>query len=219
MALPFVPPVLPATAAAAAAVPVGQDSMDSPELNQPAKVRTGIVLGLSLGGGLFGASGYPNASSQINDPRFYSSSGLLGGTADTILVMGAISDSVNFGFWFGGNTSDNGHWQSFAGGGGIRLEIFPLVTLYPTLKGLAVFGSFGIGSGNLRSKAEPDPAPEASGVSSFLGTGAFYEFGFGHFLGGHFGVGPSLEYDAMWSQPFERHGAVASLRLVFYGGP
>ncbi|HEX3770302.1 MAG TPA: hypothetical protein VHV30_05535 [Polyangiaceae bacterium] len=213
------PPVLPATAAAAAAAPINRpDSADSPELNEPAKVRSGLVLGLSLGGGAFGASGYPNSSSEINDPRFYSASGLVGGTSDSLLVMGAISDYVNFGFWFGGNATDNGHWRSTAFGAGVRLEIFPLIAVYPRLKGLAFFGAFGIGGGDLKSE-EPDPAPEAKGVQSFLGTGAFYEFDFGHFLGGHFGAGPSLEYDAVWSQAFERHGAVASARVVFYGGP
>jgi hypothetical protein len=38
-------------------------------------------------------------------------------------------------------------------------------------------------------------------------------------LGGHFGVGPSLEYDAIFSRSFEQHGLVASARFVFYGGP
>ena len=56
-------------------------------------------------------------------------------------------------------------------------------------------------------------------MQSYLGTGAFYEWSFGSLFGGHFGIGPSVEYDAIWSQPFERHGLVASARIVFYGGP
>jgi|CZKU01.1.fsa_nt_gi hypothetical protein len=213
----MVPLVLSATAAAAAAVPV--DAPPPPaDFDAPPKLRNGIVLGLALGGGVFGASGYPNASSQIGDPRFYSASGLMGGTSSSILLMGAISDYVNFGFWLGGNSSTNDHWQAAAGGGGIRVEIFPFVRLYPNLNGLAFFGSFGVGSGSLKSK-EPDPVAEASGVQSYAGAGTFVEFPFGHVLGGHFAIGPSLEYDAVWSQPFERHGAVFNVRFVLYGGP
>ena len=213
----MLPLVLSATAAAAAAVPVNEPPPPA-DFDAPAKLRSGIVLGLTFGGGLFGASGYPNASSQIGDPRYYSASGLMGGTADSLLVMGAISDYLNFGFWLGGNSSTNGHWQSVAGGLGLRVELFPLIRLYPQLVGIGLFGSFGVGSGSLKSK-EPDPVAEAQGVQSFLGAGAFYEFPFGHVLGGHFGVGPSLEYDAVWSQPFERHGAALAVRFVLYGGP
>ena len=38
-------------------------------------------------------------------------------------------------------------------------------------------------------------------------------------LGGHFGVGPSVEYDAVFTTPYDQNGLVASLRLVWYGGP
>jgi hypothetical protein len=51
-------------------------------------------------------------------------------------------------------------------------------------------------------------------------VGIFHEWSVGIMRGGaHIGVGPSLEYDAIWSQPFERHGLVGSVRLAFYGGP
>ena len=60
---------------------------------------------------------------------------------------------------------------------------------------------------------------DAESTQSFLGTGAFYEWPFGRLIGGHFAAGPSLEYDAMWSQAFGHEGLVASARLVFYGGP
>ena len=45
-----------------------------------------------------------------------------------------------------------------------------------------------------------------------------YEWSFAHFLGGHFAIGPSLEYDAAFSRPFEASGFLASGRFVFYGG-
>ncbi len=208
--------VLATTAAAAAAVPTG-DRPTSPDLDVPARIRSGVVIGLSLGAGAAGASGYPNSSSNIGDPAFYSASGFMGGTSGSFFVMGALADYLNFGFWIGSGSFRNGDWRSSGGGGGLRVEVFPLAILYPRLAGLGVLGQFGIGGANLQSS---NPAhPEASGVQSYLGTGAFYEWSFGSLFGGHFGVGPSLEYDAMWSQPFERHGLVASARIVFYGGP
>jgi hypothetical protein len=212
----MLPLVLSATAAAAAAVPIG-DRPTSPDLDVAPRLRSGIVIGLSLGAGVAGASGYPNASSDIGDPAFYSASGFMTGTNGTIFVMGALADYLNFGFWFGSGSFRNGDWRSSGGAAGLRVEAFPLVALFPRLAGLGLLGQFGIGGANLTSS---NPVhPEASGVQSFLGTGAFYEWAFGSLFGGHFGVGPSLEYDATWSRPFERHGLVASARIVFYGGP
>jgi hypothetical protein len=212
----MLPLVLSATAAAAAAVPIG-DRPTSPDLDIAPRLRSGVVIGLELGAGVAGASGYPNASSDIGDPAFYSSSGFMAGTNGSIFVMGALTDYLSFGVWFGSGSFRNGDWRSSGGGGGLRVETFPLVTLYPRLAGLGLLGQFGIGGANLTSS---NPLhPEASGVQSYLGTGAFYEWAFGSLFGGHFGIGPSLEYDAIWSRPFERHGFVASARIVFYGGP
>jgi hypothetical protein len=205
------------TAGAAAAVPVNQPA-EADQDNTSPRIRSGIVIGLSLGGGLAGASGYPNSQSDIGNPDLYSASGFMGGTSGTLFVMGALADYLNVGFWFGSGMFRNGDWKSDGGSGGLRVEAFPLVRLFPALAGLAAFGEFGIGGGHLTNTANP-LLPEASGTQSFVGAGAFYEWGFGHLFGGHFALGPSLEYDAMWSQPFERHGLVASLRIVFYGGP
>ena len=208
--------VLATTGAAAAAVATG-DRPTSPDLDVEARIRSGVVIGLSLGAGAAGASGYPNSSSEIGDPAFHSSSGFMTGTSATIFIMGAIADYLNFGFWFGSANFRNGDWRSSGGGGGLRVEVFPLAIAYPRLAGLGVLGQFGIGGANLQSS---NPAhPEASGVQSYLAAGTFYEWSFASLLGGHFAFGPSVEYDAMWSQPFERHGLVASARIVFYGGP
>jgi hypothetical protein len=189
----------------------------SPDLEAPARLRSGVVVGLTLGGGIGSASGYPNAASDINNPTFFSASGFMGGTSGTFFVMGALSDYLSFGFWLGTTMYRNADWRSNGGGGGLRVEAFPLVHLVPALSGLGLMANFGIGGASLQSS---NPArPESNGTQSYLGAGAFYEWAFGHMFGGHFAVGPNLEYDAMWSQPFERHGLIASVRIVFYGGP
>jgi hypothetical protein len=205
-----------AVAAAATAAPVGQPP-ETADMNAPAKVRNGIVLGLTVGAGIAGASGYPNDVTKIGDPTYYSASGAMFGASETVLVMGAISDYLNVGFWYSHAPYKNGDWHSSGDGGGLRLEVFPLIALYPRLAGLGLFSSFGIGGGNLVSSVPG--RDEAKGTQSFLAAGAFYEWSFAKFLGGHFAFGPGAEFDEIWSLPFERHGVVATARLVFYGGP
>lgn len=184
----------------------------STDLDAPHRFRSGVALGLTFGGGLVGASGYPNEGTRIGNPNDYSASGLMFGSSESFFLMGALTDYLNFGFWYAHAASSNHNWQSSGDGGGVRVEAFPLVTLLPRLAGFGLLGQFGLGVGNLSAKIAG--LPRAEGTQSFVGAGVLYEWSLGHF-----GVGPSLEYDAIWSQPFERHGLVASARVVFYGGP
>lgn len=205
-----------ASQGAAAAIPTGDNVTPVTELTSAHEYRSGVVVGLSFGAGLAGASGYPDNSADVGNQADYSASGWMAGTYESIFVMGALSDYLSFGVWFGHGIFKNADFRSNGDGGGLRLEAFPLVGLVPRLQGLGVLGQFGVGGGDLQSK--PPNLPESAGTQSFAGTGAFYEWAFGPILGGHMGAGPSVEYDAIWSRTFERHGAVASLRLVFYGG-
>ncbi len=131
--------------------------------------------------------------------------------------MGALTDYLNFGFWFGGASFRTNDQQASRGGAGLRVEVFPLIALLPRLQGVGFFSEFGLGSGRLTTRSSG--VPDAVGTQSFIGVGVFYEWSFAHFLGGHFGVGPGLEYDAVWSRPFEQHGLLATARFVFYGAP
>jgi hypothetical protein len=202
--------------AAAAAIATG-DVTPVTDLPSSRQYRAGVVLGISLGGGIAGASGYPNNQLEIGDPTYYSASGPMGGTSTSLFVMGALSDYVSVGFFFLHGSFGNGNWRSSGDGGGLRLEGFPLVGLVPALHGLGVLAHFGFGSGSLTAVAPGYPGSD--GTQSFGGAGLFHEWAFGHTLGGHLAAGPSLEYDAIWSPSFERHGLVASVRLAFYGGP
>lgn len=213
---PVLPLVFAAAAVGAIAIPTGVPSQPD-DSNIPSKIRSGIILGLSLGGGVSGASGYPNDSTKIGNPADYSASGPMFGSSATVLVMGALSDYVNFGFWFDHADFRNADWRSDGNAGGLRVDVFPFIRLCPYLDGLGLFGEFGIGGGNLASTLSGSPG--SSGTQSFVAPGAFYEWSFWKVLGGHFGAGPSLEYHAIWSPAFERHGLIATARLVFYGGP
>jgi hypothetical protein len=186
-------------------------------LTRRPETRTGIQLGLTLGGGVAGSSGYPNNATKIGDPDYYSASGIMGGSTFSLLIMGALSDYLNFGFWFGSASFQNHDWRSTGGGGGFRLEVFPLYAWVPKLKNLGVAGQFGIGTTTLDAKFKANVSSD--GTESFLGAGVFYEAPVARFLGGHAALGPSLEYDVIQARSIERNGMTLSLRAVFYGGP
>ncbi len=212
-------PAAPPTGAAAAAVPTGE-TVDATTLPAPHSFRRGLVVGLSLGAGLGGASGYPNDINRIGDPNYYSASGWMLGSSETLFVMGALTDYLNVGFFLTQGVFRNGDWRSGGTAGGLRLETFPLALVYPRLAGLGALAQFGIGGGNLTPAASGQGgAPAVDGTQSFADVGVLYEWAFGHLFGGHFAAGPSLDYQAIWSQPFERHGLVAGARIAFYGGP
>jgi hypothetical protein len=203
--------------AAAAAVPTGESVTPVTELPSSHLYRSGLVIGFSLGLGLSGASGYPNNASDIGNEADYSASGFMLGATESIFLMGALSDYVSFGFMFNHGRTKNGDFYSNTDGVGFRIEGYPLVSLGPRWQGLGAMAQLGFGTGDLVSK--PPNLPEAEGTQSFGGAGIFYEWRVGVMRsGGHIGIGPSLEYDAVWSQPFEYHGLVASLRLAFYSG-
>ena len=186
------------------------------DFDGPPKHRAGAVIGFTAGGGIATASGYPNSATKIGDPNYYGASGLMTGTGGSLLIMGAIADYLNFGFWFAQSSAENAEWRSNSIGAGFEVDAFPFVFLTPTLANLGLLAHFGIGSATLDAKQGTYPG--ASGVQSCLGVGAFYEWSLGKALGGHFAVGPSLEYDAVYSAAIERSGALLTGRAVFYGG-
>jgi hypothetical protein len=202
---------------AAAAVATGDSVTPVTELPSSHHYRSGLVVGFSLGFGLAGASGYPNNSSDIGNTADYSASGFTLGGSQSIFLMGALSDYVSFGFMFDHGLFRNSSFYSNTDGVGFRIEGYPLVGLGPRWQGLGVLAQFGVGTGDLVSK--PPNLPEADGTASFGAAGIFYEWSVGVMRSGaHIGIGPSLEYDAVWSRPFESHGLMGSLRLAFYSG-
>ena len=179
--------------------------------------RSGVVLALTLGGSIGSASGYPNNASLIGSRADYSSSPLMAGGGFTFNVLGALTDWISFGIWFGTDTLSSKNWKSTGGGGGFRVETFPLEKIYPRLENLAIFTNLGLGAATLRVTA-PGDYPNADGTQSFVSFGALYEWKIARAAGGHFSLGPSLEYDAIFSQALERHGPLLGARLAWYGG-
>jgi hypothetical protein len=189
----------------------------SPDLETKPRLRNGLVLGFAYQVGLAAASGWPNDVTVINTPNAYASTGAMFGRGPSFYLMGALSDYVNFGFWFAYATFEDSDWRSTGAGGGIRAEAFPLVSLVPSLGNLGLSAQFGIGGTALTSK---NPGVrDTDGTQSFTGVGVFHDFHIARVLGGPFAIGPNLEYDAVWSASMERHGALLGARVVWYGGP
>jgi len=207
------PPAEPPPAAGSKA---GEAAPAPPLVDKPAQRRAGVVLGFTYGAGLAGSAGYPNDTNYIGNPDYYSASGLMHGFGGSGFLMGALTDYLSFGFWGGAATFGNAQWHSSGQGGGLRLEVFPAYSLGGAFRDLGVFTQVGIGSTTLVYKGAPDVV--SNGVGSFLGVGVFYEFWLVRALGGHFAVGPSLEYDAVFAAPIERHTALLGLRFLWYGG-
>jgi hypothetical protein len=207
-AVVFLPSLAQADAATEAAT--------AKELTKPAERRSGVVLGFGVGLGLAGASGYPNSASKIGVPAYYDGSDVMGGWGGGVFLQGALTDWLNFGFFYKRANFRSGQWSSYGGGGGVRVDLFPLYRLYPPLRDLGVSGQFGIGTATLSPISGDREA--STGTESFIGAGVFYEFFLGRGLGGHFAAGPTFEYDAEITQSNERHGALFGGRVVLYTG-
>ena len=186
-----------------------------PELDKRT-LRSGLVLSLMLGWGVSTAAGYPNNSNEIGDPAYYSASNAMVGAGGGLFVGGALTDYLNFGFFFAGQNYKSHDWKLRTTGFGIRVEAFPLMSAFPALKDLGLFADFGIGEATLDTVAAG--YPEAKGVQSFIGVGGMYEWTIFHLFGGHAVAGPTLEYDSVFSQSISSGAGVLGARVAFYGG-
>jgi hypothetical protein len=211
---------LEARADAADAPAAGESSSTEPP-TVVATRRSGFLLALGLGQGLYQTSGYPNAADKIGDPKYYAASGPMIGAGFSLFIMGALTDVINFGFWFGGGGAENDHWRSSGGGGGFRVDAFPFALSKHDFKNvpvkdLGVFGQFGVG--NVKLEAKHGKSPGADGAESFISTGIFLDLRVTRMLGGHLSLGPQLAYEVINSTSAERHGGAFAVRIAFYGG-
>jgi hypothetical protein len=207
----------PPAQGAATAAPIGQQPT-SADLDRPHELRSGIVIGFDAGIGIAEASGYPNDINHIGDSSYYSATSAMLGGGGGMFVMGALADWVNFGFWFGIVRGGNGDFKTTGRGIGFRVETFPLYKLFPALSGLGVMGRFGIGSATIDTKL-PGNYPQADGSQSYVGVGVFHEWKVLRMLGGHLSLGPTVDFDAIFSTSIEWHGTTVGGRIAFYGGP
>jgi hypothetical protein len=207
-------PAVDPSVATPAPFPTSDKAAEDNALTKPNEHRAGVVIGLSAGLGIGGASGYPNKAAQIGDPAYYASSGLGAGGVGSLAVLGALTDYLNFGFFFGGGSSANSSWKTSTFAGGFRVETFPLYTLVPRFRDLGLTAQFGLGATKI--DARRGAYPGAEGVQSFLGIGAFYEWRITNLFGGHLAGGPQVNYSATITRPVDRHDLSVGGRIVLY---
>jgi hypothetical protein len=203
---------VPRVASADAAI----DAATSKELTKPAERRSGLIFGFGVGAGIAGASGYPNESAKIGVPSYYDGSDAMGGGGFTLFAMYSLSDWLSFGGFYSRANFRSGSWYTFGGGGGIRVDLFPLFYVSKTLRDLGVYGQFGIGTSTLTPTS--GDRESASGTESYLGGGVFYEFFLGKAMGGHWTAGPTLEFDSEITQANQRFNVLGGGRIAFYTG-
>jgi hypothetical protein len=208
--------VLTITAPSLARADAAIDAATAKELTKPAERRSGFVLGWDVGLGIAGASGYPNDSAKIGVPSYYSGSNAMGGAGFTLFAEYSLSDWLSFGPFYGRANFRSGQWYTFGGGGGFRVDIFPLYYVVPLLRDLAVYGQFGIGTSTLELTSNAREG--ASGTESFIGGGLVYEFFLGKAMGGHWTAGPSLEFDSQITESNQRFSGLLGGRVAFYTG-
>src|SRR5262245_11668472 len=64
--------------------------------------RSGFTTGLSFGGGLAQAAGYPNDAKKIGRERYYTQTSVGPAAAGTLWIGGALADWLTFGLGFAG---------------------------------------------------------------------------------------------------------------------
>lgn len=205
--------VFVASVASADALTVTPDRNDAAGRPIVHERRGGLVIGAAGGLGFAGASGYPNNARFFDNPDYYSETPLLVGWSASAFAMLAITDWVSIGPTATVSGADTSRWKSTAYGFGFRSEFFPLIRVVPRLADLGVYGQLGVGIVDLRPHG---PYPTSDGSQTFVGLGVHHEWRFASLLGAHASAGPYVEYDAVISQPSERHWLSLGLRVAFY---
>lgn len=179
----------------------------------PHEHRGGFAVGLSLGGGLGAANGFPNDATKIGRLDYYTEGGLGITSASGLWLGGALADWLNFGVGFGYSMILNGDTQSSTPLMFFHTDVFPLYPLGGPLRDLGVVFDVGLGFPETID-VETDEIL-ISGTSSYLMAGAVWEgikawkLRFGPMIAGHY----------MWSETLRRPALILGFRGTLYTQP
>jgi hypothetical protein len=177
------------------------------------------MLTLVLSGGVGQGSGYPNDVQKIGLDQYFSRTPVMPGQGFQMVIGGALTDYFDFGVVFGGTGFENDQWRMSASTFGFRIEAFPGVLAFPSVKALANLGIGGdLGAGMMKIQAKGN-YPTVEGFQSSLGIGAFYDFRLFGLFGGHVSLAPEISYHAAYASSAQVNYGAVSARLSFFGGP
>lgn len=179
----------------------------------PAVRRSGFTVGLAGGLLLGSAAGFPNDVKKIGLERYYTETGLAGGSATMIWMGGALTDWLTFGFALGSTALTAGEKELSNTTFMFHVEAFPLFSLGGRWRELGVTIDTGAGTSVTKLDGSDDNLIDG-GTISHIGAGLFYE----GFRVWKISAGPYLYGDYSWSLSARQPGLLLGVRTVLYTG-
>lgn len=179
---------------------------------KPAERRSDVTIGAELGAIGAGSVGYPNEIAKIDNADYRASTGVAFGRRTSLWVGGALRDWFTFAIGIDATQYKGNGYDAAAGGFIFRVEAYPAFYEGGVWRDLALSADFGLGGMTLKQDGT-DGAD--GGTMSLVGLGAFWET----WHPGSFAIGPSLEYQYLFSPSMKAQSVMAGFRFAFYGGP
>lgn len=192
----------------------GLEDLNDPVL-RPVKAerRTVLAMGISVGGSVGSAAGFPNDPIKIGLIRNYTDSGIGIGFNGRAWAGFALRDFLVFGASIGIIGFDAGKNVALIGTVGFHTEIFPLFSLGKMYRELGLALETGIGTGLVTPANDTSKFLVDGGLTSSVGLSAFYE---GFRVGPKLSMGPYLGYDYTWSDSLRGGAVVLGWRTALY---
>ncbi len=192
----------------------GLENPDDPILRPvTAERRTVIAMGISLGGSVGSAAGFPNDPTKIGLISNYTDSGIGAGFSSRAWAGFALRDFLIFGASIGALGFKAGDNTAILGTVGFHTEIFPLFPLGGKFREFGLAAETGIGTGIVTPGTDTSNLLVDGGYSSSIGVSAFYE---GVRIGPKVSMGPYLGYDYVWSPSLRGGAFVLGWRTALY---
>jgi hypothetical protein len=178
-----------------------------------AERRTVLAMGISIGGSVGSAAGFPNDPTKIGLISNYTDSGIGGGFATRAWAGFALRDFLIFGASVGFFGFDSGDKVTLLGTGGFHTEIYPLYPLGGVYREFGLALETGIGTGFIMPGNDTSTFLVDGGYSSSIGGSVFYE---GFRAGPKLSMGPYFGYDYVWSSSLRGGAFVLGWRTALY---
>lgn len=192
----------------------GLENPDDPILRPvTAERRTVLTMGISIGGSLGSAAGFPNDPTKIGLIGNYTDTGIGAGFTSRAWVGFALRDFLVFGATINAFGFDAGDNVAILGTVGFHTEIYPLFPLGGTYRELGLALETGIGTGIVSPGGDTSNLLVDGGYSSSIGFSAFYE---GIRVGPKLSMGPYVGYDYVWSPSLRGGAFVLGWRTALY---
>ena len=178
--------------------------------------RSGLAVGLHVGGALGDMQGYPNDLTKIDRPEYLANSGAAGGFYGGGWLGVAMSDALVFGLSGAGSFLGAQNSRSYAWLAGLHVGV---LSFHGVLGGsrwarpLALELDVGLGRSQSQSNSG-DAVLADTGVASHLRTGLSYEL----LQLGAFRMGPMLSADFVFSPSARRSLLILGFSTSFYSG-